>query len=302
MTHIVLVTGMAGAGRTTALKSLEDIGFEAVDNLPATLLGYLVRPGDLPNRKLAIGIDSRTRAFDPAGLCLLLDTHLDLSEDAETRVQLLFLDCDDEVLRRRYTETRRRHPLAGDRPVTDGIVRERELIGPLRTRADTVIDTTQLTARDLRQLVAGHFGGGETDSLTLSVISFAFRSGLPREADLVFDVRFLRNPHYVDQLRPRTGLDPEVRAYVVADPGYDFLIERLDNLLRPLLGSYKREGKSYLTVGFGCTGGRHRSIVVAEAFAARLRTAGWRVLLRHRDTPEANVDALETRSVEQAPA
>lgn len=284
MNRIVLVTGMSGAGRTTALKALEDLGFEAVDNLPVTMLSYLLRPGEAADRRLAIGIDCRTRAFDPAGLGTLLD----IPRKGEFDVRLLFLDCDDEILRRRYTETRRRHPLAIDRPVTDGIARERQLIAPLREHADLVIDTSQLSPGELRRLLSGHFSMAEGDGLIVSVISFAYRNGLPREADLVFDVRFLANPHYVDALRPKTGLDPEVRRYVEADPAYRLLLERLDALLLPLLPSYRREGKSYLTIGFGCTGGRHRSIVVAERFAERLHSAGCSVLVRHRDTSEAN--------------
>lgn len=287
MAQIVLVTGMSGAGRTTALKVLEDLGYEAVDNLPVTLLGTMIRPGDQLDGNIAIGIDCRTRAFDPIGLSSVIEPR----PDGQGRIgRLLFLDCDDEILRRRFTETRRRHPLAGDRPVTDGILRERELIAPLRERADLVIDTSQLTQGDLRRLLSGHFAAATGDGLTLSVLSFAYRYGLPREADLVFDVRFLANPHYVDALRPKTGRDPAVRSYIEADPGYALLLERLDALLQPLLPSYRREGKSYLTIAFGCTGGRHRSIAVAESFTERLRAAGWSVLLRHRDTPEANAD------------
>jgi RNase adapter protein RapZ len=285
MSRIVLVTGMAGAGRTTALKALEDMGFEAVDNLPLTLLDSMVRSGERLDQPLAIGIDCRSRAFDPVGLQRLLET---TPRPHEVELRLLFLDCDDEILRRRFTETRRRHPLAGDRPVTDGIGRERHLIAPLREHADLVIDTSQLTPGDLRRLLGGHFHAAGGDRLTLSVLSFAYRYGLPREADLVFDVRFLVNPHYVEALRPRTGLDPEVRRYVEADASYALLLDRLDNLLQPLLPCFKREGKSYLTIAFGCTGGRHRSIVVAESFAARLRAAGWSVVIHHRDTPEAN--------------
>jgi RNase adapter protein RapZ len=283
MSRIVLVTGMAGAGRTTALKVLEDIGFEAVDNLPATLLRGLLRPGERVERDLAIGIDCRARAFDPSLIGRQLDQHV-----RNPNLQLLFLDCEDEILRRRFTETRRRHPLAVDRPVTDGIAHERQLMAPLRERASLVIDTSQLLPADLRGLLIGHFAAPGDDHLTLSVISFAYRNGLPREADLVVDVRFLANPHYVDALRPLTGRDPEVRAYVEADPGYRVLMDGLSALLLPLLPSYRREGKSYLTIAFGCTGGRHRSVLIAERFAEQLRGAGWPVLLQHRDTPLAD--------------
>lgn len=287
MGQVVLVTGMAGAGRTTALKALEDCGFEAVDNLPAMLLGSLVRPGDRLERDLAIGIDCRTRAFDPPRL---VQEIVERRRDDDPHLRLLFLDCEDEILRRRFAETRRRHPLALDRPVTDGIARERQLMAPLLEQADLVIDSSLLSLGELRRLVAGYFAAPGERRLTLSVVSFAYRNGLPREADLVFDVRFLANPHYVEALRPRDGRDPAVRAHVEADPAYGLLFERLDALLIPLLPSYQREGRSYLTIAFGCTGGRHRSIVVAESFAARLRAAGWPVLLRHRDTPEANRD------------
>src|ERR687891_899564 len=285
MPRIVLVTGMAGAGRTTALRALEDVGFEAVDNPPIDLLDSLLRPSDEARRNRAIGIDCRAHAFDSQGLNRRLD---ELLQDSDDRIRLLFLDCEEEILRRRFTETRRRHPLAQDRRVTDGIAEERVLMAPLRERADLVIDTSQLSAADLRRIVVGHFGETAGEQLTVSVMSFAYRDGLPREADLVFDVRFLANPHYVDELRPRTGHDPEVRAYVEADPAYQVLVDGLGSLLTPLLPSYRSEGKSYLTIAFGCTGGRHRSVVVAEAIAASLRAAGWPVLLHHRDTPDAN--------------
>jgi UPF0042 nucleotide-binding protein len=282
--RIVLVTGMAGAGRTTALRALEDAGFDAVDNPPIDLLGSLFKPSDQAGRRLAIGIDCRAHAFDAQGPNLDLD---DLLEENSERVRVLFLDCEEEIVRRRFTETRRRHPLAQDRRVTDGIAEERILMAPLRRRADLVIDTSQLAPGDLRRIVVGNYAEAG-DQLTVSVTSFAYRNGLPREADLVFDVRFLANPHYVDALRPLTGKDPGVRAYVEADPNYQMLIDGLRNLLMPLLPSYRREGKAYLTIAFGCTGGRHRSIAVAQAIAATLREAGWPVLLHHRDTPEAN--------------
>jgi UPF0042 nucleotide-binding protein len=285
MARIVLVTGMAGAGRTTALRALEDAGFEAVDNPPIDLLGSLLKSGDETRRDLAIGIDCRAHAFDSQGL----NRHLDrLLQEGGSHLRVLFLDCEEEILRRRFTETRRRHPLAQDRRVTDGIAEERILMAPLRERADLVIDTSQLAPGDLRRIVVGHFAETAGEQLTISVLSFAYRNGLPREADLVFDVRFLANPHYVDTLRPGTGKDPDVRAYVEADPNYQVLIDRLGAFLTPLLPSYRSEGKSYLTIAFGCTGGRHRSIVVAEAVARWLSEAGWPVLLHHRDTSEAN--------------
>lgn len=285
MSDVLMVTGMAGAGRTTALKVLEDVGYEAVDNLPAKLLGAVIRTGDKLERRIAIGMDCRSRAFDPDAITAFLDQR---GEDADD-VRLLFLDCESEVLRRRFTETRRRHPLASDRPIMDGIARERLLMEPLRERADVVIDTSMLAPKDLKQMLVGHFGAEQGAELVVSLVSFGFRNGLPRESDFVFDVRFLRNPHYVDELRPLTGRDPEVRDYVQADPHYALLIDWLSELMTTLLPAFKREGKTYLTIAIGCTGGRHRSVAVTEAVAGALRSAGWPALIHHRDTPEAHV-------------
>jgi UPF0042 nucleotide-binding protein len=206
-----------------------------------------------------------------------------LKRDLGFDVRLIFLDCEDEVLRRRFTETRRRHPLALDRPVTDGIARERRLLAALRDRADQVIDTSGLAIGDLRRLLQAGAAPTETAKLAVFVVSFAYRNGLPRDADLVFDVRFLRNPHYVPELKPRTGKDPEVRSYVEADPAFAPWFERLTQWLRPLLPRFEEEGKSYLTVAVGCTGGRHRSVTIAERLAAWFAAEGRRAELRHRD-------------------
>jgi UPF0042 nucleotide-binding protein len=276
--RVVLVTGMSGAGRSTALKALEDIGFEAVDNLPLKLLPALV--GEAGDRPVAVGIDARTRDFAVAPVIEELDA---FKGDPAFDMRLIFLDCEDEVLRRRFTETRRRHPLALDRPVTDGIARERRLLAPLRDRADQVIDTSGLAIGELRRLLqAGAAPIGAT-KLAVFVISFAYRNGLPRDADLVFDVRFLRNPHYVPELRARTGKDPEVRGYVEADPAFAPWFERLTAWLRPQLPRFEEEGKSYLTVAIGCTGGRHRSVTIAERLADWFAAEGRRAELRHRD-------------------
>ncbi len=278
--RLVMVTGMSGAGRTTALKALEDVGYEAVDNLPLSLMPSLLHPATKQSGALAISVDIRTRdftvdAFEAEIAPLLARDDLD--------VRLLFVDCDDEVLRRRYTETRRRHPLADDRPLIDGIRHERTLIGRLRERADIVLDTSELTIGDLRQLVAGNFALDSHPALSLFVTSFSYRLGLPREADLVFDVRFLVNPHYEEPLRPLTGLDPAVGAYISGDPGFEPFFDSLKAMLLPLLPHFEREGKSYLTVAVGCTGGRHRSVFVAERLAAVFGEHGRRVHLRHRD-------------------
>jgi RNase adapter protein RapZ len=280
MSRIVLVTGMSGAGRTSALKDLEDLGFEAVDNLPATLLGTLIRPGNRVERDVAIGIDCRTRAFDPQKLCRQLTER---GKSPGSNLSLLFLDCDDEILRRRFTETRRRHPLSPDRPVTDGIRRERQLMAPLRECADLVIDTSQLPPGELRQLIVGHFGEATAVQPTLSVISFAYRNGVPREADLVFDVRFLANPHYVRELRWQDGRNEAVIQYIRQDPLTEPFLSRLFDLVEFTIPQYITEGKAYLTIAIGCTGGRHRSVMVAEELAAFLRSKGYYPLVQHRD-------------------
>jgi UPF0042 nucleotide-binding protein len=273
----VIVTGMSGAGRMSCLKILEDLAFEAIDNVPLTLFPRLLDPGGPQAGGIAIGIDSRTRGFTPARLIDQIQAH--------PGTRLLFLECADEVLARRFTETRRRHPLAADRPVADGIAMERLLFGPLKALADLVIDTSQLPLAGLRRLIAGHFGPQAHDRLTLAVTSFSFRHGLPREADIVLDVRFLRNPHYDARLRPLTGLDPPVQAYVRADPTFAGFIAAAGELLLPLLPSYRSEGKSYLTVAVGCTGGQHRSVFIAETLGRRMREAGWEVAVIHRDLP-----------------
>ena len=279
--RVLLVTGMSGAGRSTALKSLEDIGYEAIDNLPLSLVPALIESAAADAPAIAVGVDARTRGF---GIENLIDT-LDLaSRRAGRELRILFVDCDDERLGRRYTETRRPHPLAGDRPVMDGIRLERQAVCALRDRADLVIDTSQLTASDLKRLLAGHFAldGGR---LRIFVGSFSYRAGIPREADLIFDVRFLDNPYYVPQLRPLTGLDPAVAAHIERDPGLQPFLDGLWQWLGPLLPRYENEGKSYLTIAVGCTGGRHRSVYVAERLAARIRADGWPAEVEHRHLP-----------------
>lgn len=279
-TPVLIVTGMSGAGRSTALKALEDLGYEAVDNLPLSLLSSLVLPTNGSGKPLAIGVDARTRDFGVDPFVEELD---ELIAHRELSVRVLFLDCDSEVLRRRFTETRRRHPVAPDRPVTDGIERERRLLAPLRDRADDVIDTSEMSIGALRQRLDASYALDAAPGLAIFVMSFAYRRGIPHEADLVFDVRFLKNPHYDDDLRPMTGLDDPVGTFIERDPDFAAYIANLKTLLEPLLPRYSAEGKSYLTIGVGCTGGRHRSVYVAKLLGAWLQEKGERVDISHRD-------------------
>ena len=284
----VIVPGLSGAGRGTALKALEDMGYVAVDNVPLPLLGDLMRstagiPGEMAT-PLAFGIDTRTFGFDPHDLVRRM-RELRLRDDIAAR--LLVLDCDSEALLRRYTESRRPHPMAPDRPVKDGIADERLLIGWVRDSADLVVDTSALSPHAFKQVLGGHFALAGGPVLRLAVMSFSYRRGLPREADLVFDVRFLRNPHYVPALKPLTGRNPDVAAFVASDPGYQPFIEALRSLIGPLLPRFDTEGKSYLTIAVGCTGGRHRSVTVAEELAGWLRSTGRSVTLSHRDADAA---------------
>ena len=276
---IVLVTGMSGAGRTSALRIFEDMGYEAVDNLPLSLLDTLVSGGG-GTRSLAIGVDIRTRDF---AVEAFLDQLGRLRRESSSDVRIIFLDCDDDVLVRRYTETRRRHPLADDRPVPDGIKLERRLLERLRDSADVVIDTTDTTPWTLKRHLVERFAPEEAPGLGVSVTSFSFRRGVPREADLVFDVRFLRNPHYEKDLRPLTGQDAEIAAYVSADSDFEAFFRSLTDMLDLLLPRFESEGKSYLTIAIGCTGGRHRSVFVAERLVDWLARRQWRAQVYHRD-------------------
>jgi UPF0042 nucleotide-binding protein len=281
--RLLLVTGMSGAGKSTALRTLEDLGWEVVDNLPLILLDRLLDAPSPPgavieDRPLAIGIDSRTRGFDPTNILARL-TRLRDHGDA---VGMLFLDCNGSELVRRFSETRRRHPLALDRPAEDGIARERELLYPLRSAADHLIDTTDSSSNTLQQELRTRFAE-EDATATLAIMSFGFARGVPRNADLVFDMRFLRNPHWDPLLRPLTGQDAAVAAYIAEDPAYAEALERIEGLLSLLLPRYAAEGKSYVTVAFGCTGGKHRSVHCAETIAARLQARGFSPTIVHRD-------------------
>ena len=287
--RVVLVTGLSGAGRSSCLKALEDIGYEAVDNLPLALLPALLssaESADRQRRPTAIGVDIRTRDFAVESLIAQVKR---LKALPDRDVKLVFLDCDVEVLARRFTETRRRHPFALDRPLADGIQLERQLVSPLREHADLILDTSQLGLSDLRRILWGAFVLDPRSAVAVTVTSFSYRQGLPREADLVFDVRFLDNPHYDPELRPLDGRDPRVAQHVAADPDFQPFFDALTRMLEPLLPRFYAEGKSYLTIAVGCTGGRHRSVFVAERLALWLKDKGQRVSLFHRDVDRGPV-------------
>lgn len=289
---VVLVTGMSGAGRTTALKGLEDLGYEAVDNMPLSFLPDLIEskvPGDAGDvaRFLAIGIDFRTRDFGVGPFIQELDR---LLVDSEFEIQTLFLDCEDSILLGRFSETRRRHPLDSERAVPEMIQQEREMLAPLRARADVVINTTDLSPWQMRELIGEHFATTIDARLSVYVTSFAFPRGIPPEADLVFDMRFLLNPHYDPALRPLTGEDERVQEAIRSDPDFEAFFDKLSGMLEILLPRYEKEGKSYLTIAVGCTGGQHRSVFVAQALAAVVEAQGWDARLRHRDIRRENGD------------
>ena len=275
---LVLVTGMSGAGKSVALKTLEDCGFEAIDNIPLSFLPSLVNSATA-SRNLVVGADIRSRDFSADHF---IETITQLKSNPGIEFRLLFLDSDDEVLRRRFTETRRRHPLALDRPVLDGIRHERQLLQKLRASADTVIDTGDLAAADLRKVITAQFASEERH-LSLVVSSFSFKYGIPREADIVFDARFLKNPYYDPDLKSLNGLNPAVGEMIESDRDFPEFYERLSGLLLPLLPRYLEEGKNYLTIAIGCSGGQHRSVYLAQKLGGFLLSNGYKVTIRHRD-------------------
>lgn len=296
--RILLVTGLSGAGKSTVLRTLEDSGWEVVDNLPLSLLQHLLstplaKGGPRRPRPLAIGIDSRTRDFDAHAIVQQIKA---LADTSDYPIETLYLDCAGSELLRRYSETRRRHPLALDRPATDGIAAERDLMEPLRRWSDYIIDTTDTDSNALQQQIRERFGGSHAPYL--HIMSFGFARGLPRNADSVFDMRFLRNPHWEDELRPLTGLDGAVGDYIAQDESYEPALSRIEDLLLLLLPRYRSEGKAYVSIAFGCTGGRHRSVHVAERVASRLRAAGFSPTVEHRDLASRPRDPVEGEPAE----
>lgn len=280
--RLVLVTGLSGAGRSTAAKSLEDLGWFVVDNLPPSLLATMAELGARSQGavgRIAAVIDVRSRAFTSD-----LEAAIDGLAQRGLSPHVLFLEARDDVLVRRFESVRRPHPLQGEGRLVDGIVRERELLREVRGVADLVVDTSDLNIHELRATIGAAFGEPvESSALQATVVSFGYKYGLPVDADLVADCRFLPNPHWVPELRPHTGREQVVRDYVLAQPGAAEFLSGYADLLRVITVGYRREGKRFLTLAVGCTGGKHRSVVVAEELAARLRADGADVRVVHRD-------------------
>ncbi len=292
--RVLLVTGLLGAGKTTALRALEDLGWEVIDNFPIRLLERLIdQPGSLSHDSrapLAIGFDARTRGFDARSV---IERVKRLTQRDDLELTTLYLDCAGQELERRYNETRRRHPLAQDMPVTSGIAAERELLEPLRRWADMIISTSEFNANALSDVVRERFSDGEEGRITLTISSFGFARGMPPNADFVFDVRFLDNPHWDPVLRPQTGQDEAVADHIRKDAAFAPAYAHIYELLLLLLPRYQAQGKAYVNVAFGCTGGRHRSVFMAEQIAADLRKAGFSPTLVHRNLGARAADLLE---------
>ena len=286
--RLLLVTGMSGAGKSTVLDALEDMGWDCVDNLPTALLKDFVH-GEREARQsapVAVGVDVRSRGFDATALPALVRSIEGVTPE------ILYLDCAGSELIRRYDETRRRHPLAPDRPAEDGIAKERASTAPLRQAADAIIDTTDLSPAELREELRRRYGG-EVNEPVITIVSFGFARGISRTADLVFDMRFADNPYWVDELKPLTGEDRAVQDYCSRDISWTPVMEQIETLLKGLIPRYWAAGKSYLTVAFGCTGGRHRSVAAAVEMAKRLRGAGFSPNVRHRDLATPPSETIE---------
>ncbi len=277
---VLIVTGMSGAGRTSTIKALEDMGYEVLDNLPLPLFERVIEPVADTHAPIAVGVDTRTRGFSARALTDMVTT---LRGAWRAGTVLIFLDCEDEVLVSRFSETRRRHPLAPAEDPATGIARERDILIPVRETADAVIDTTHMTPHDLKAELQSRFTLNQSSGLSVTVQSFSYKTGAPHSADMVLDCRFLRNPYWEEELRALDGRDERIQGFVGDDPRYAAFFDKLCEMVLMLLPAYKAEGKAYFTIALGCTGGRHRSVTVAEALAGRLNSEGWPVSLRHRE-------------------
>lgn len=277
--QLVLVTGPSGAGKSTAIHAMEDLGFEVIDNLPLSLVPRLL-DGPPLGRRIALVMDVRNRDFNTTSLIELIDT---LTRDPAVALEVLYLDCAPGELIRRYSETRRRHPLAPAETADLGIEREIDLLVPIRARADHLIETTDMSPHDLKAEIVQWFDQSKTAVLAVSVQSFSYKRGVPRGVDMIFDCRFLRNPHWDAALRALDGRDTAVLAHIETDPRFSLFYDKVLGLITLLLPAHRDEGKAHLTIGFGCTGGQHRSVALAELLAKDLAKAGWPVSKRHRE-------------------
>lgn len=277
--RFVLVTGPSGAGRSSAIRALEDLGYEAIDNMPLRLIGDLLQ-NPIPDKPVAMGIDPRNRDFS---ITSVMDALGMIAAVPGLVPELVYLDCRTDVLLNRFSETRRRHPMAEADRVEAGIQREMELLAPLRSGADILIDTSDLNVHQLRAEVEHWFSKGDHSQLAVSVQSFSYKRGLPRSVDMVFDCRFLKNPFWDPSLRSLTGKESVVRAYIRTDARALEFETKVRDMLLWLLPAYLAEGKSHLSVALGCTGGQHRSVAMAETLGAALAEQGWQVSIRHRE-------------------
>ena len=277
---VLVFTGMSGAGRTTAIAALEDLGYEALNNFPLSMFEALIEPVVGTSAPIAIGVSARTRGFSARALTETVDR---LRDRWRAGTALVFLDCGDDELISRFSQTRRRHPMAPADDAASGVARERNLLSDVRDRADVVIDTSGMTPHDLKSDIAARFALDRSAGLSVSVQSFSYKRGAPHGADMVLDCRFLRNPYWDESLRALDGQDPAIQGFVRDDPLYDAFFGKLCDMLDLLLPAYRNEGKAHFTIAFGCTGGRHRSVTLAEAVNTHLRDAGLPVSLRHQE-------------------
>jgi UPF0042 nucleotide-binding protein len=276
--QILFITGLSGAGISSALKALEDCGFEVFDNFPLSHMDSILAEESDLNRPIAFGLDTRTRGFDPDQLIITAKKH---------NARIIFLNATNNELQKRFSETRRVHPMARDRTVTDGIILERKLLDKLMSQSDRMIDTTDLSIHDFKRMITADYQNNEDNSLglTVTILSFGYKMGVPREVDMMIDVRFLKNPHWDNELKALTGQNAKVQNYINTDENFDVFFKKISDDILWLLPRYAHEGKQYFTIGFGCTGGKHRSVYTTEKMSKFLEENGHSVVTRHRDMP-----------------